>query len=359
MLNGEFDPDKFREALLSGNIRKDLKLRLKDDRSQRKWAEQERESKDDKKGSRPMFLRPQDISGDYDFKRALRTTLGMPEGQTRIMTQEDLRAFAANIEQMQQAYKGGITVEQVISLSTQDDIDRANKQIHVALPQGQKDGVVHFITNASRQTTEKDPRAPRFHHVNVEFLAFNELVFNPDKIKTTTVQNRLAKGKVKIECDCGRFKYWLRYLNTVAGTVVGRKEGGFPKEKNPGLTGIACKHILRVMHFVKSQPGQHYLAQALAKERTKQVGQRHRVGKNENIRQLSEQIVRANTKRNEIKPNLMREVAKIERKAQAAANALLKKQKATQTKAQAIQKLKSLHSMGLLTDSEFAILSKK
>lgn len=52
-----------------------------------------------------MFLRPQDISGDYDFKRALRTTLGMPEGQTRIMTQEDpkglcrqYRADAASLQ---------------------------------------------------------------------------------------------------------------------------------------------------------------------------------------------------------------------------------------------------------------------
>ncbi len=359
MLNGEFDPDAFREALLSGNPRKDLKLRLKQDKSQRKFAEEERESKEDKKGSKPTFLRPQDIAGDYDFKRALRTTLGMPEGETRIMTQADLHAFAANIEQMQQAYKGGITVEQVISLSTQGDIDRANRQIHAAIPISQKNGVVHFTTNASRESIQKNKNNPRYYHVNVEFLAFNELVFNPDKVKTTTVQNRLSKGKVKFECNCGRFKYWFRYLNTVAGTVLGRREGGFPKIRNPNMTGIACKHILRVMHYIKSAPGQQYLSTQLVKERTKQVGQRNRVSKNQIVRELSEQIVRANTKRNEIKPNLMREVKKLEKKAQAAADALLKKQQATQTKAQALQKLKTLHDMGLLTDSEFAILSKK
>lgn len=359
MLNGEFDPDKFREALLRGGVGKDLKLRQRNDKSQRRWAEEERESKDDKKGSKPMFLRPKDISGDYDFKRALRTTMGMPEGETRIMTAEDLKAFAANIEQMQKAYKGGITVEQVISLSTQDDIDRANQQIHVALPTRRVNGMVHFVTNASRQSTEKDPRAPRYHHVHVEFLAFNELVFNPDKVKETTVQNRLSKGKVKFECDCGRFNFWFRYLNTVGGTVLGRKEGGFPKIRNPNMTGIACKHILRVMHYIKSQQGRHYLTNALQQERTKQVGRRTKTGKKDLAQQLSEQIVRANTKRNVIKPNLMREVAKIEAKAQTAANALLKRQAAIQSKAQVLQKLKSLHGLGLLTDDEFAILSKK
>lgn len=359
MLNGEFDPDALQRAIREGKIHKDAKQRERDARSQRRWAEQERESKDDKKGSRPMFLRPADISGDYDFKRALRTTLGMPEGQTRILTQEDLKAFAANIEQMQQAYKGGITVDQVISLSNQDDIDRANKQIFVALPERRKNNVVYFITNASKKDGAANKNSPKYYHVNVEFLAFNDLVFNPDKVKSTTVQNRLSKGKVRFECNCGRFQFWFRYLNTVAGTVYGRKEGGFPKERNPNMTGIACKHILRVMHYIKSQAGRHYLSKALENERTKQVGARIKSNKNEMIREMSEQVVRANTKRSQIKPNLNREVAKIERKAQAAANALLKKQSAMQSKTQALQKLKSLHELGLLTDDEFAVLSKR
>lgn len=359
MLNGEFEPDKLREAILKGGIRKDFKQQQKADLTQRKWAEQERESKSDKKGSKPTFLRPQDISGDYDFKRALRTTLGMPEGETRVMTQADLSAFAANVAQMQHAYKGGITVEQVISLSNGDDIDRANRQIHIALPQRRENGVVYFITNASRKDDQRQKNSPKYYHVNVEFLAFNELVFNPDKVKSTTVQNRLSKGKVRFECNCGRFKYWFRYLNTVAGTVYGRKEGGFPKIRNPNMTGIACKHILRVMHFIKSQQGRHYLSTALETERTKQVGVRTKTSNKDLSRQLSEQLAKVNTKRNVIKPNLMREVAKIEAKAQAAAKALLHKQKVIHSKAQVLQKLKSLHGLGLLTDEEFSLLSKR
>lgn len=359
MIDDGFQADKLREALLKGGIGKDLKQRQRDANRQRKWAEEERDSKNDKKGSKPTFLRPSDISGDYDFKRALQTTLNMPEGMTRAITKDDLKAFADNIEQMQKAYKGGITVEQVISFSRQEDIDRANKQIHVAIPTRRKNGLVHFTTNASRETLEKDPNAPRYHHVQVEFLAFNELVFHPDRVKATTVQNRLSKGRVKFECDCGRFNFWFRYLNTVAGTVLGRKEGGFPKIRNPNATGIACKHIIRVMHWIKSAHGRQYLNQALEKERTQQVGGRYRTSKKEVSQLLSEQLVRAHTPRNHIKPNLQAEIAKLEAKAKKQASQIMAKQKLTQTKFEAMNKLKTLFEQGILTADEYAILKGK
>ncbi|ENV14740.1 hypothetical protein F965_00086 [Acinetobacter schindleri NIPH 900] len=353
MLNDEFGPDKLRAALLKGGIGKDLKQREKQANQQRRWAEEERESKDDKKGSKPTFLRPSDIAGDYDFKRALQTTLGMPEGMTRKLTAEDLKAFAANVEQMQQAYKGGITVEQVISLSNQDDIDRANKQIYASIPTRRKGNMVHFTTNAGPGSDVN------YHHVQVEFLAFNELVFNPDRVKATTVRNRLSRGRVKFECDCGRFNYWFRYLNTVAGTVYGRREGGFPKIRNPNMTGIACKHILRVMHWIKSQEGSQYLGRALEKERTRQVGAKYKTGKREIADTLAMQVVRANTKRSQITPKLQAEVAKLEAKAKKHAQNLLRKQKELETKHQAMAKLKALHEQGILSDAEYAVLSGK
>lgn len=354
----DFLADQIREALQKGGLRKDFKDRQRQANRQRRIAEEERDSSSEKKGSRPTFLRPTDIAGEYDFKRALQTTLNMPEGQTRPLTKADLNAFAANIKQIASAYKGGITVPQVISLSNQDDIDRANRQIHTSIPVGRKENVVHFVTNASRETLERDPKAPRFHHVHVEFMAFNELVFNPERVRATTVQNRLSNGRVRFECDCGRFNFWFRYLNTVSGTVLGRKEGGFPKIRNPNMTGVACKHILRVMHWIKSSSGRQYLSMALEKERTKQVGAKYKTGKSEVARHLAEQIVRANTKRNEIKPNLQREIRRLEQAAKKQAQALINKQKAVETKAQASQKLKSLYEQGILSKDEYQLLSK-
>lgn len=355
----DFTADAFRQALLKGGINKDFKQRVKQARVQRKTAEEERESREDKKGSKPTFLRPTDISGDYDFKRALQTTLGMPDGQVRAITKHDLTAFAANIEHMAKAYKGGITVGQVISLSDQDDIDRANRQIHMSIPSGRKNNIVHFTTNASRESIEKDKNAPRYHHVHVEFLAFNELVFNPEKVRATTVQNRLSNGRVRFECDCGRFNYWYRYLNTVADTVLGRREGGFPKIRNPMMMGVACKHILRVMSWIKSSSGRQYLSQALEKERTKQVGTKYKTGKSEIARHMAEQIVRANTKRNEIKPNLNREIKRLETHAKQQAKRLMDKQKGLETKHQASIKMKNLFEQGILTKDEYEMLTKR
>lgn len=51
---------------------------------------------------------------------------------------------------------------------------------------------------------------------------------------------------------------------------------------------------------------------ALEKERTKQVGARYKSSKSEIARHLAERTVKAHTKRNEIKPNLNREVARLE-----------------------------------------------
>ena len=349
----ELPADRLREALLKGGLNKDRQARERDANRQRRIAEKERESEDDKKGSKPTFLRPSDIAGDYDFKRALQTTLNMPEGMTRPLTRADLQAFTANIEQMKKAYKGGISVAQVISLSRQEDIDRANKEIKYAVPVGRKNGVFRFTTNSGPKSDVPN------HYVQVEFLAFNELVFHPDRVKTTTVRNRLANGRVKFECDCGRFNYWFRYLNTVAGTVLGRKEGGFPKIRNPNMTGIACKHILRTMHWIKSASGQQYISQALEKERTKQVGAKYKTGKNQMVQHLTQQVAKEHLKRSQIQGNLNREVAKLEARAKREAQALIRKQREQETRHQAAIKLKNLFEQGILSKDEYDLLTKR
>ncbi|WP_111857850.1 hypothetical protein [Acinetobacter sp. CFCC 10889] len=355
-----FDPDKFRQEILKGGFGKDLKQRTAEDRQQRKLAEEERESKADKKGSKPTFLRPQDISGDYDFKRALQTTLGMPEGMVRTLTRADLEAFKHNIETIAKQYKGGITVEQVIAFSRQDDIDRANQQIHVAHPARRKAGLVHFITNASAESKS------RFHHVNVEFQSFNELSLQPKDVSQYAVKNKLSLGHVKFECDCGRFKYWYRYINTVGNTVLGRKEGGFPKIRNPNLTGIACKHILRVMHWIKSGHGQRYLTQAIQNERTRQVGARYRQDKQGLAESIAQQIAKVGSKRSEIKPRLQHELNKLEQKRKQREQLqkrtlqrqkdLLERSKNKQTKQQSLTRYKALLNQGVITDAEYQVL---
>lgn len=73
-----------------------------------------------------------------------------------------------------------------------------------------------------------------------------------DRKSPKQVANWLRKQKLSFDCDCGRHRYFLRYVATIGGFAAGGRNGGFPKIRNPGLKGVACKHVLRVMTEIES-----------------------------------------------------------------------------------------------------------
>ena len=73
--------------------------------------------------------------------------------------------------------------------------------------------------------------------------------------------NLLNYGKLKFECDCGRHDYWYRYIATIGKYNYGIDESRYPSTRNPNVTGVACKHALRVMKHVTSA---HMLAKIRA-----------------------------------------------------------------------------------------------
>lgn len=85
-----FAQDEFRKQLMEANVHKDARQAVSSEKKNRNLAEQ-----NDK--HRPTFLRPNDVSGEYDFKRALKTTLGGLE--LRDITLADLEMFQRNIRQ--------------------------------------------------------------------------------------------------------------------------------------------------------------------------------------------------------------------------------------------------------------------
>ncbi|MCK9394217.1 MAG: hypothetical protein M0Q44_01335 [Methylobacter sp.] len=213
-----------------------------------------------------IILNQKDVlTGSWDASKVLFTTIG---GQLRPITADDLAAFRRNIASAQSQtgrFSKGITAKQVIDWSAgivngtqaalnggqKSDLDRAKKEITMAVPtyaQNSADGrsaKVRFITNAG-----PDSDVSR-HHVLVEFMNYG-----PEAASGLTEPRkaamRLRQGPLKIECDCGRWRYWFRYLATIGGYNAGRAETGFPKIRNPKLQGIACKHIVRVMAEVQS-----------------------------------------------------------------------------------------------------------
>lgn len=183
------------------------------------------------------ILRPDEIAGDYDAGRLLTTTLG--GGAERPLTMSDLQTFQQNVRMLQAKFKGGITPKVVIERSLEIDRVRANREIPVCLPAQTYGNKVHFVTNASKQSEVKR------HHVVVEFLNFDAAVASPSK--ASDLVKTVASGAVKFDCDCGRHRYWYRYIASIGKYNAGRAETGFPKIRNPKLTGIACKHVLRTM----------------------------------------------------------------------------------------------------------------
>jgi hypothetical protein len=338
-----FLPDSFRQNILDADVRAKARQALKVDTAERKLAEKNDQFK-------PVFLRPNDVDGEYDFKRALKTTLGGLE--LRSITMADLEAFSRNIETIGTLYQGGITLPQVISLSRQEDIDRANREIHVAMPTSRRAGQVTFITNAGPESKDQ------MHVVNIEFLAYDSVVLQPKKDRASTIKNRLANGKVKIECDCGRFRYWYRYIATLGNYVHGRRETGFPKERNPDLTGIACKHILRVATYCKSALGQQYLKMAIDKDRAKNYGRQYSSSPKALAGMLDAQLSKAGKASNAVKPRLNTEAKKIADRVDAQSKKLQASQEKLNLKERRIARLQANYRAGLIDKTDYDFYMK-
>jgi hypothetical protein len=207
------------------------KTGFKQGANQRSKADTERRN-----NAEPVILSVDDVQGKYDSSRALMTTIG---GEPRAITAKDLEAFRKNIDTVRKAFKQGITADQVLDLSLKIDLDRAKAQIHTAIPVRYKGNVLHFVTNAWIESDVKQ------HYVTVKFLDLGAIATTPIPLLTATKQ--VAQGYLAFDCDCGRHTFWYRYISTLGGFNAGRAETGFPKIRNPHLSGVACKHVLRVM----------------------------------------------------------------------------------------------------------------
>lgn len=209
-----------------------------------------------------VFLNPKDIQQGLQvgFKDVYWTSLG---GVLRPMTEEDLKVIERNIQVVQKQYAKGITAKNVLDFSLLADKQRCNKQIHLCVPLSLKGNVVRFMVNASGEN------GVAYHYINVQFEQM------PSAIMATTFDrktaNNVSYGKLRFECSCEHHKYTFRYLATIAGYNYGREEQAFPKIRNPTLSGVACKHVLRVMQYIRSAMFQEYLFKAVEKQRKQAV----------------------------------------------------------------------------------------
>jgi hypothetical protein len=230
----------------------------------------------EKRGRAHNILLPGEIhGGQWDAQKVIETTLGGSEwSQKRVMTPEDLEAIKRNIDTLRERYTGGITPRQIIDLSYPSRVTRARKEIFQAVPWKQdttKRGtaVFKFVTNAGPDCRH----SPKRHHVTVELLSFPAAVAAAKKTPTQ-MATWLRKQPLLFDCDCEDHTYRFRYIATVGRFNYGRSETGYPKIRNPHLTGIACKHTIRVAQEIAS--GGAFLGKATAlieKARKDHMGQ--------------------------------------------------------------------------------------
>ena len=214
------------------------------------------------------ILSRNEVLGDK-LNRNLLTTLG---GKLRALKPEDLATFRANVGNAIAATQsqGGITPQQVLNLAkgrplnyaaadalrsgVRSDVDKARRQITSAILVSAVGGDLRFITPSGGES-----RASR-HVVLVRLKEWENAlgalagISSKDEGAYRRVADNLRKGKVAFECDCERHRYYFRYLATIGGFYAGRPETGYPKIRNPGLKGVACKHVIRVMTELLHSP---------------------------------------------------------------------------------------------------------
>lgn len=241
--------------------KKEARANFEADRLQREEADRDQ--------PRPVILDPKAVSGEnWDAAKVLHTTLG---GVLRQITPEDLAAFRHNIKKLQARFKtSGITARQVIDLAGAylepgkgSDRQRAKREIQHAVLAGVNRGELHAITNAG-----PDSRVMR-HHVVVKFPLWDVAVAGADQTPEQAAR-WLLRQPLKLDCDCGRWRFFFRYAATAGGWNAGRPEYGYPKIRNPNLVGVACKHVVRVMTELETSPRFYRpVAKAIEKMRDK------------------------------------------------------------------------------------------
>lgn len=190
-------------------------------------------------------------------------------------TKEDLIKFDKARQRHKEVYDSktaGITYAFLVKNSRQIDVDRANNRvddgtgIHKATMFGIKNNIALIRVRASSVSKHEE------HRVKVRFEQWDELLHEPPNGDYNQAVQLACAGRISFDCDCGRHQYWYRYLATMGNYCIAPpKEFAFPKIRNPELSGVACKHVLKATTMLQSLAWQRILANQM-KQQARRVG---------------------------------------------------------------------------------------
>jgi len=190
-------------------------------------------------------------------------------------TKEDLIKFDKARQRHKEVYDSktaGITYAFLVKNSRQIDVDRANNRvddgtgIHKATLIGIKNNIALIRVRASSVSRHEE------HRVKVRLEQWDELLHEPPNGDYNQAVQLACAGRISFDCDCGRHQYWYRYLATMGNYCIAPpKEFTFPKIRNPELSGVACKHVLKATTMLQSLAWQRILANQM-KQQARRVG---------------------------------------------------------------------------------------
>jgi hypothetical protein len=183
------------------------------------------------------------------------------QGKKVVYTLEELKQFADAIEKTKKISRNKIAGAPLLYLekaSLPEDHKRSRAQIRNATLYRVQNNMLHF------QVTASDDSDKQYHQVRIRLEEWFDQMTDP-RTWLSAARNA-AMGRMSFDCTCGRHQFWYRYLATIGGFAVAPLEKDFPKIRNPRLTGCCCKHVLKVLRYLKSPSVHAILAKHMEKQ---------------------------------------------------------------------------------------------
>ncbi|QFT40097.1 MULTISPECIES: phage tail protein [unclassified Vibrio] len=189
-------------------------------------------------------------------------------------TKDDLIKFDKARQRHKEKYDSrtaGVTYHFLVKNSREIDVKRANNRVDDG--SGITSANLYAIKNNVALVNVKASSVSKHQHhrVKVRFEQWDELLQEPPNGDYNKAVQLACAGRISFDCDCGRHQYWYRYLATMGNYCLAPpKEFAFPKIKNPELSGVACKHVLKATTMLQSLAWQRILATQM-KQQAKRV----------------------------------------------------------------------------------------
>ncbi|MCG6418842.1 phage tail protein, partial [Vibrio fluvialis] len=152
----------------------------------------------------------------------------------------------------------------------QVDIDRSNNNVddgtgvQWANLKGIKSNMLIMSVDASSVSKHMH------HRVVFRLEEWDDYMTHPPGDDYAKAVKAACAGRLSFDCDCGRHQYWYRYVATMGNyQIKPPAEFSFPKIKNPELSGVACKHVLRAARMLQTPSIQRQLVVQMKRQANK------------------------------------------------------------------------------------------